>query len=200
MTCFDSIDAAFLTNQTLLASAGLFQLAKSAVADDSATLFRVKVAELPTVYVFLLRWDELVTAAAALHVTWPYPLGLNATFQSFSQTWIERTGCVCLLVAAPHAAQLDQRAQRGRQHAGVAAAADRPCIVVCTAAHTNEKATLNTVPACGASATTNSAVQQFQNVTSPAHASARARTTRQHAGLVADDKVLAVGREIKLRP
>jgi hypothetical protein len=75
MTIYDDWNAGYLTNSTILASAQLFQEAKAITESDQTFLFRVMVAELPTIYVTLLRWDELELYAAASGLSFPYPQG-----------------------------------------------------------------------------------------------------------------------------
>ncbi len=104
MTIFDDWNAGYLTNTSLLQSAELMQLAKAAVESDPDFLFRVQVAELPTIYVTLLRWDELELFAAQSGQPFSYPqglrlslclayiAGLNSTFEHFSTVWVQKTG------------------------------------------------------------------------------------------------------------
>ena len=90
MTIFDSYDAAYLTPAVMLQSALIFQNAAEAV--EEPYLFRVQVSELPTIYVILLRWDEIYSYAVNASIAWPYPRGLEWTFSWFSAVYQAKTG------------------------------------------------------------------------------------------------------------
>jgi hypothetical protein len=61
----------FLTLETATAGMAHLQAAKTAVKDSDDLSRRVEVAELPLLYLFLTRWDELRDKANATGTTWP---------------------------------------------------------------------------------------------------------------------------------
>ena len=81
--CFSSMHAPFL-NLTMLGRAHeLLNRAEAAVASDPDLLHRVKVAHLPVLYVFSMRWPELEVAAARADTTWPGPADAIETARGF---------------------------------------------------------------------------------------------------------------------
>ena len=66
-----SYDADYLTLKTLSAGWAHLAAAEAAVRDDPELLFRVQIAQLPVLYVFLMRWDDLQREATAAGAAWP---------------------------------------------------------------------------------------------------------------------------------
>ena len=64
-------DAQFLSLEAMVEGWARLQAAEDTVADDPALLPRVKVAQLPALFVFLARWDELKYTALSRGVEWP---------------------------------------------------------------------------------------------------------------------------------
>ena len=49
------------------------QAAERAVSDSPVLLKRVKLAQMPMMYAFMIRWADLRKQAAKLHADWPMP-------------------------------------------------------------------------------------------------------------------------------
>jgi len=81
--CYSPPTAKFLSFETLRAGWGHLEAAEAAVADDPDRLQRVRVAQLPVMYVFLLRWDELRARAAAGGADWPMDDAVRAVRDRF---------------------------------------------------------------------------------------------------------------------
>jgi hypothetical protein len=65
-------DAHFLSIETLTEGWAHLLAGEEAVKNDPALLGRVKNAELPTMFVILVRWDELKDAASCRGIDWPF--------------------------------------------------------------------------------------------------------------------------------
>jgi hypothetical protein len=76
--------AAFLTPTSILASAQALLGARNASDPSSAVAMRLRRLTLSIYYVALLRWDELVTYAAAHSMAWPLESSVGAAFNAFS--------------------------------------------------------------------------------------------------------------------
>ncbi len=88
-------DAAYLSPDFLLASAALTE-PRPGDGSDAAQAARLRAAKLPTLYVMLLRWDEVRAFAAAHKVAWPYTeTALGDAFAAFAQIYNE-TGATLL--------------------------------------------------------------------------------------------------------
>ena len=82
--CFSPHTAKFLSFETL--SKGWKQLkAAEAAATDPDVRFRVQVAQLPVMYVFMLRWDELRKACEEGNAEWPMPETIQTCYEQFRQ-------------------------------------------------------------------------------------------------------------------
>ncbi|NQT03999.1 MAG: DUF4838 domain-containing protein, partial [Planctomycetes bacterium] len=57
--CFEKQTAKFLSFETLSEGWAHLKAAEAAVKDDTDLLFRVQVAQLPVMYTFMMRWDEM---------------------------------------------------------------------------------------------------------------------------------------------
>jgi hypothetical protein len=66
-------DARFLSLETLCAGWRHLQEAEKAAGTDQALLLRVRIAQLPVMYVFLVRFEELRKQPEASRAFWPMP-------------------------------------------------------------------------------------------------------------------------------
>jgi hypothetical protein len=69
--CFSGEDAKFLSARTLATGWEHLKKAEQAVKDDPALLERVKVAQLPIVYTYLIQWERLRKENSAAGLAWP---------------------------------------------------------------------------------------------------------------------------------
>lgn len=69
--CFSPADAKFLSLKTLRPGLALLREAETAAGADVAVGHRVRVAELPVLYAFIVRWDALRGEAANEAAIWP---------------------------------------------------------------------------------------------------------------------------------
>jgi hypothetical protein len=81
--CFESHTAKFLNFDTLARGWQRLKAAEAAVQYDPALQFRVQTAELPVLYVFLMRWNDLRAAAQAANADWPMPPSIKDTYDQF---------------------------------------------------------------------------------------------------------------------
>jgi hypothetical protein len=81
--CFSEHTAKFLSFETLSEGFKNLKAAEAAVHDDADLRFRVQVAELPVMYVFMLRWDEMRERAKAAGAAWPMPDSIQDAFEQF---------------------------------------------------------------------------------------------------------------------
>ncbi len=81
--CFSSEGAQFLSLKTLSKGVEILKAAEAAAAGDDALRQRVQVAQLPLLYTFLLRWDELRNAAETDKVPWPLEEEMPAAYDRF---------------------------------------------------------------------------------------------------------------------
>jgi hypothetical protein len=81
--CFEKYTAKYLSFETL--SEGLAQLkaAEAAVEDNPELRFRVQVAQLPVMYTFMMRWDEMREKADESGADWPMPESIQDAFEDF---------------------------------------------------------------------------------------------------------------------
>ncbi|UCD50816.1 MAG: DUF4838 domain-containing protein [Phycisphaerales bacterium] len=81
--CFEKFTARYLSFDTL--SRGWAHLAKAeeAVQDDPDLHFRVQVAQLPVMYTFMMRWDEMREAGQRAGADWPMPASIQETYDRF---------------------------------------------------------------------------------------------------------------------
>ena len=85
--------SAYLTPENLLRSAALMEPAKG---DDASKAARLRTAKMSTLYVVLLRWDEVRDYANAHGIKWPYKeTTLQSAFQAFSSIY-EESGATLL--------------------------------------------------------------------------------------------------------
>ena len=81
--CFSQHTAKFLSFETLSKGWGHLKAAEEAVYNDQDLRFRVQVAQLPLMYVFMMRWDELREKARAAGTIWPMPNSIKDTYDHF---------------------------------------------------------------------------------------------------------------------
>ena len=79
-------DAQFLSIETLTAGWTHLVAAEEAVRDDPVLLTRVGIAQLPTRYVFLVRWDNLKDDASCRDIPWPFSASREDAHGKFMET------------------------------------------------------------------------------------------------------------------
>jgi len=84
--CFSPNDAKFLSFATLAAGWEHLKQAEAAVCNSAGLLQRVKVAQLPVLYVFVMRWDEMRAAAKASGARWPLADSAKEVSDGFMRT------------------------------------------------------------------------------------------------------------------
>jgi hypothetical protein len=84
--CFSLPDARFLSFRTLAAGWGHLQAADKAAAADQALLLRVRTAQLPVLYTFIIQWDRLRKEAADAKAPWPLADTQSAVYNEFMKT------------------------------------------------------------------------------------------------------------------
>ncbi len=77
-------DAAFLTIQTLDEGWAHLKAAESAVKDNPALLRKVQITQLPSLFVFLARWDALKDGAICRGINWPLPQSRDEVLKMFN--------------------------------------------------------------------------------------------------------------------
>lgn len=83
--CYSPPDAKFLSLSTLTAGLGHLRAAEQTVEADAALLQRVRVARLPVLYAFIVRWNELRTQAAAEKAAWPLGDDIRRAYDEFME-------------------------------------------------------------------------------------------------------------------
>ncbi len=81
--CFSPADAKFLSLKTLSTGVTLLRAAEGAAGDDAAIRQRVRVAQLPLLYTFMVRWDTLRQEATAEGVAWPVDNNILNVYEQF---------------------------------------------------------------------------------------------------------------------
>jgi len=81
--CFSQHTAKFLSFETLSKGWEQLKAAEADVMDNSELRFRVQVAQLPIMYVFIMRWDEMRQTCQAAGADWPMADSIKATFEQF---------------------------------------------------------------------------------------------------------------------
>lgn len=79
--CFSEHTAKFLSFETLGKGWAHLKAAEAAVQDDPELRSRVQVAQLPVMYTFMMRWNEMREKAAS--AAWPMPDSIQDTFARF---------------------------------------------------------------------------------------------------------------------
>ena len=83
--CFSEHTAKFLSFETLSKGWERLKAAEDAVQDNPDLRFRVQVAQLPIMYTFIMRWDEMRQACEAAGDDWPMPESIEATYEQFKE-------------------------------------------------------------------------------------------------------------------
>jgi hypothetical protein len=83
--CFSPHTAKFLSFETLNKGWEQLKAAEGTAANDPDLRFRVQVAQLPVMYTFMLRWDEMRKACQEANAGWPMPESIQAAFGEFKQ-------------------------------------------------------------------------------------------------------------------
>ena len=79
--CFSEHTAKFLSFETLGKGWAHLKAAEAAVQNDPNLLFRVQVAQLPVMYTFMMRWNDMREKAAS--AAWPMAESIQDTFARF---------------------------------------------------------------------------------------------------------------------
>ncbi|UCG17126.1 MAG: DUF4838 domain-containing protein [Phycisphaerales bacterium] len=109
--CYSPVDAAFLSLPTLCAAAAHLDAAEAAVQEDADIRQRVKVARLPIMYIFLMRWQSLREAAESANVQWPVAQSQQALHKEFMQV-AKSAGITHIREHAPGFGALTEALQR----------------------------------------------------------------------------------------
>ncbi len=81
--CFEKHTAKFLSFDTLSKSWTHLKAAQAAVQNDPDLRFRIQVAQLPVMYTFMMRWDDMRKKAEESGADWPMPESIQDTFEQF---------------------------------------------------------------------------------------------------------------------
>ena len=81
--CFSQHTAKFLSFETLSKGWEHLKAAEAAAKNDPDFLFRVRVAQLPVMYAFMMRWDPMRQACEAAGADWPMPDSIQEAFDNF---------------------------------------------------------------------------------------------------------------------
>jgi len=81
--CFEQHYAKYLSFDTLSRGWQSLKAAEAAVQDNPELRFRVQVAQLPVMYTFLMRWNEMRDAAKAANADWPMLQSAKDTYDLF---------------------------------------------------------------------------------------------------------------------
>ncbi|MBN1505521.1 MAG: DUF4838 domain-containing protein [Sedimentisphaerales bacterium] len=81
--CFEQNHAKYLSLDTLSRGWQCLEAAEAAVQNDPDLRFRVQVAQLPVMYTFLTRWNEMREAAKTTSADWPMPPSARETYDQF---------------------------------------------------------------------------------------------------------------------
>lgn len=81
--CFEKHTAKFLSFETLSEGWAHLESAEAAVQNNSELRFRVQVAQLPVMYTFMMRWDEMRETAEVSGANWPIAESIQETFEDF---------------------------------------------------------------------------------------------------------------------
>ena len=81
--CFEKHTARYLSLDTLARGWKHLKAAEQAVQNDPELRFRVQVAQLPVMYVFMTRWNEMRGAAQKAGADWPLPASIQTVYDRF---------------------------------------------------------------------------------------------------------------------
>lgn len=109
--CFSQHTAKFLSLETLSRGWGHLKAAEEAAKNNPALHFRVQVAQLPVMYVFMMRWDELRDKASTAGTAWPMPDTIKETYERFSEV-AKRKNMTHLREGSPGFGVLDEALKR----------------------------------------------------------------------------------------
>jgi len=111
--CFSPHTAKFLSFETLSKGWHHLKAAEAAVKDDPELRFRVQVAQLPVMYTFLMRWNQMRQRAAQLGAAWPVSQDIDQMLQQFLQI-ARRKNITRLTEWKPGFELLEQAVQRAK--------------------------------------------------------------------------------------
>ena len=83
--CFSQHTAKFLSFETLSKGWEKLKTAEEAVLDNPDLRFRVRVAQLPIMYVFLMRWNDMREACQNAGADWLMPESIDTTYEQFKE-------------------------------------------------------------------------------------------------------------------
>lgn len=83
--CFSPHMAKFLSFETLNKGWKQLKVAEAAVEDNPVLRFRVQVTQLPIMYAFMMRWNEMHNRCKAIDADWPMPESIETTFEQFKE-------------------------------------------------------------------------------------------------------------------
>jgi len=83
--CFSPHTATFLSFETLSKGFKQLKAAEDVVKDNPDLRFRVQVAQLPIMYTFIMRWNEMRQTCQAAGADWSMPESIEATFEQFME-------------------------------------------------------------------------------------------------------------------
>ena len=81
--CFSKYTAKFLSYEALSKGWAQLKAAEAAVQDNPELRFRVQVAQLPAMYTFMMRWDEMRQQAEVSGADWPMPNSIKTAYEHF---------------------------------------------------------------------------------------------------------------------
>jgi hypothetical protein len=81
--CFSQHTAKFLSFETLSKGWERLKTAEAAVNDNPDLRFRVQVAQLPIMYTFMMRWNDMRQACKVAETDWPMPESIQTTYEKF---------------------------------------------------------------------------------------------------------------------
>ncbi len=81
--CFEKHTAKYLSFDTLARGWSHLEQAEAAVKGDPDLLFRVQMAQLPVMYTFMMRWNEMREAAEKAKADWPMTDSIQETHDRF---------------------------------------------------------------------------------------------------------------------
>jgi hypothetical protein len=84
-------DASFLTIGTMTEGWKHLRAAEKAAKDDPVLLSRVKTAQVPEMFVFLVRWDQLKWKAHCRGIEWPLSSSRDEAYSEFTEM-VKRSG------------------------------------------------------------------------------------------------------------
>jgi len=83
--CFSQHTATFLSFETLSKGWEQLKAAEEAVIDNPDLRFSVQVAQLPVMYVFIMRWKDMRQVCKASGADWPMPESVETTYEQFME-------------------------------------------------------------------------------------------------------------------